>query len=380
MSGLVALSQIQKGLTDNMLHPELHCFIVFRDMYVNFYFNIILYLLKNEKVEIQLYMLAYNPKTNEAYSPDSIILYFPSEYRDRIQCLLFQTKEELIYELEKNPNKKSVYLFVSDYRTTFPVFKSLSFVQDGFDFFLFYDLKILQIANHIWLFNSEWKKLFTSFFLKVSGGSDNILEYEKKIRFFGVKNTLGISFFNKEHFRLQNGLNAKKYVLFIPTEHYPFETDYKVISFDRNIIGFLKTAILKPTYLRYLKYSERRLFNKLHSYCQKNGYEIITKFRRKINVRLSKNMIKKSAHVFYDEHDCPATLLSLISISTFGVLFYKSTVVYEMTRLSLPVVTVNWKREMLIDDILDVNCDLDIYNKGQNKLMNPGQFLTYFKT
>ncbi len=348
-------------------------------MYVNFYFNIILYLLKNPETEIQLYMLGYNPKTNESYSPDSIILYFPSKYRTRIRCMLFQTKEELICELEKQPGEKSLYLFASDYKTSFPRYRSISFVQDGFDFFLSFDLNVLRIANKIWLFNSEWQKMFRSFFVKLSGSEENLLDYEKKIVYSGVKNTLGISFFNEAHFRFQNRMEAKKYVLFIPTEHYPFEAEYKVISYDRNMLSFLKTAVLKPIYLKYLQYSERRLFNKLHAYCQKNEYEIITKFRRKRNVRLSKNMINKSAHVFYDEHDCPSTLLSLISLSSFGVLFYKSTIIYEMTRLSLPVVTVGWKRELLIDDILDVNRDLDIYNKGQNELMNPGQFLTYFK-
>ena len=349
-------------------------------MYVNFYFNIILYLLKNPKTEIQLYILAYNPKTNQACSEGSIILYFPEKYRKRIRCLLFQTREVLICEFEKQPDEKSVYLFVSDYTTRFSKFKSISFVQDGFDFFISYNIAVFRIANQIWLFNSEWKKLFRSFFLKLSGGDEDFLEYEKKIVFSGVKNTLGISFFEEAHFKLKNRMEGKKYVLFIPTEHYPFEAEYKVISFDRNLVPFFKTAVFKPTYLKYLKYSERRLFNQLHAYCQKNGYEIITKFRRKINLQLSRNMINKSTHVFYDEQDCPSTLLSLISISTLGVLFYKSTVVYEMTRLSLPVVTVNWKREILIDDILDVNRELDIYNKGQNKLMNPGQFLTHFKT
>jgi hypothetical protein len=356
---------------------DLHCFVILRPLYFNFYFNLVLYLIKTE-CKVELHVLEYAAKSKEYLSLDECKAFYAREIAEKIDIFLYRDEAELLSAVCPDSEKKQLYLFPADKHSGYNDFKGkVCFMQNDIDF-LKNDISVFKNANRIFMYNEEWQDLAVNHFVKEGASEHDIWKFKQKVVFMGLKNTLGAFHLDNKKFKEKHGLTAhKKIVLFIPTEHYPYENEYKVISYDRNFWKFVKTIFVRPALARYLRFTEKRLFNQLHRYCERNGYAIVIKFRRKSNLQLSKTMINKSVHVFYDEFECPSTLLSLISISSFSVVFYKSMIINELRRFCVPTVTVSWKRELYVDDIL--GSDSDNLFQNNNKLVDPQQFLTHFK-
>jgi hypothetical protein len=357
---------------------DLHCFVVLRPLYFNFYFNLVHYLIKTD-CKVELHVLDYTAKSKEYLSLHECKAFFTKEIAEKIDIVLYRNEAELLSSVCSDSEKKQLYLFPADKHSRYNDFKGkVCFMQNDIDF-LKNDIAVFKEASRIFMYNEEWLNLAVNHFEKEGASEQDILDFKQKLVFMGLKNTLGALYLDNKQFKSKHGLTAhKKTVLFIPTEHYPYEDEYKVISYDRNFLQFVKTIFIRPALVRHLRFTEKRLFNKLYKYCEKNGYSIVIKFRRKSNLQLSKTMINKSAHVLYDEFECPSTLLSLMSISSFAVVFYKSMIINELRRFCVPTVTLSWKSELYVDDILGSDSN-NLFQKNNNKLVDPQQFLTHFK-
>lgn len=352
----------------------MHHFVIYRKAYINYYFNIIHFLIKKNTNKISLLFLKYDKKNEDELTKKDLKKFFPNHLLEKIKFRLFEEKQDIIKFLSLKNNSGNLYVFPSDFKTVFSKFNEINFVQNDIDF-LKSPFNELKIANNIYLFNREWKEILIKRFRKKSVSNENINNFSKKIIFNGVKNTLGLISLNKHKLNIDS---TKKYILFIPTEHYVYEKEFKVISYDRNLLGFLKTIIFNPLLFRYIRYNERKLFKHLVSYAKKNEFEIIVKFRRKKGLKLSNIMLKESSHVFYEDSALPANLLTIVRHCEFAVLFYKSMIISELNRLSLKTYTVLFKEDKITDELLQ-DQKIKLFVKNKNRIITPQIFLKLFR-